>query len=155
MLIQIYIYFLLEALSYIALFVAAYNNNYNNNYNKKKKNKKKTQSPQDGDEVDSEADDDKNTSNSIIIITNEELQDFHDEVLEEEEDDSYRAFRLQVKRNCIKADPELKAMSKEDMQEELANLFDAKVLRYLLVLYHLNRKQQLFVSLLTEEDQIE
>jgi len=66
------------------------------------------------------------------------------------------AFRLQVKRNCIKADPELKAMWwKEDMQEELANLFDAKVLRYLLVLYHLNRKQQLFVSLLTEEDQIE
>ena len=130
------------------MFVAAYNNNNNN---KKNKNKKKTQSPQEEDDNS----EDKNTSNSIIIITNEELQDFHDEVLEEEEDDSYRAFRLQVKRNCIKADPELKAMSKEDMQEELANLFDAKILRYLQVLYHLNRKQQLLVSLLTEEDQIE
>lgn len=75
-----------------------------------------------------------------IITTKDDLLEFHDEIIEGDDTKEYRAFRLFVKRNCVKLDNELKDLPKSQMQEELSNLFDQKVSRYLQVLYHLYRK---------------
>lgn len=51
-----------------------------------------------------------------------------------DESKSFKTFRLQVKRGIVNRDKELMAMSKEDRLEELEELFDERLQRYLAVL---------------------
>jgi hypothetical protein len=47
-----------------------------------------------------------------------------------EDSPEFKTFRLSVKRRMTRTDPELKSMSKQDMQAELTELFNAEVQRY-------------------------
>lgn len=61
-------------------------------------------------------------------VQREQLLDYLDD------SKSFKTFRLQVKRGIVNRDKELMAMSKEDRLEELEELFDERLKRYLAVL---------------------
>ena len=47
-----------------------------------------------------------------------------------EEDSKYGKFRLKVKRRLLKSNPELKNLSKKEMQEELVRLYEDEMVRF-------------------------